>query len=62
MGGEGHFQSKNYIAFFAIINGTSVMDSGKDLQYDFSKIRGAGAKAVWNFSENSSILERGCFP
>ena len=25
-------------------------------------MRGGGSKAVWNFSENSSVLEGGCFP
>ena len=34
----------------------------KNPQYDFPKMRGGGAKAVWNFSENSSVLEWGCFP
>ena len=29
----------------------------KNLQYNFPKMRGGGSKAVWNFSENSSILE-----
>ena len=33
----------------------------KNLQHDFPKMRG-GSKAVWNFSENSSVLEWGCFP
>ena len=32
------------------------MNSGKNLQYDFPKMRGGGPKAVWNFSENSSVL------
>ena len=31
------------------------------LQFDFPKMRG-GSKAVWNFSENSSILEEVGFP
>ena len=34
----------------------------KNLQYDFPKMRGGGSKAVWNFSENSSVLVGGGFP
>ena len=49
------------LQIFAIINGTSVMNSGTNLQYDFPKMRG-GSKAVWNFSENSSVLEEVGFP
>ena len=37
------------------------MNFGKKLQYDFPKMRG-GSKAVWNFSENSSVLEGVGFP
>ena len=33
------------------------MNVGKKLQYDFLKMMGGGSKAVWNFSENSSVLE-----
>ena len=33
----------------------------KKLQHDFPKMRG-GSKAVWNFSENSSVLEGLGFP
>ena len=39
------------------------MNSRKNLQYNFPKMRGGGgvkafdSKAVWNFSENSSVLE-----
>ena len=33
----------------------------KNLQYDFPKMRG-GSKAVWNFSENSSVLVGTGFP
>ena len=29
----------------------------KNLQHKFPKMRGGGSKAVWNFSENSSVLE-----
>ena len=33
------------------------MYSGKKAQHDFPKMRGrGGSKAVWNFSENSSVL------
>ena len=38
------------------------MNFGTNPQHDFPKIRGGGSKAVWNFSENSSVLEGGCFP
>ena len=31
-------------------------------QYDFPKMRGGGSKAVWNFSENSSVLETPSVP
>ncbi len=34
----------------------------KNLQHDFPKMMGGGSKAVWNFSENSSVLVRTCFP
>ena len=54
--GAGSFPIQKFILqFFAIINGTLVMNSGKNLQYDFPKMRG-GSKAVCNFSENSSVL------
>ena len=57
--GEGVviFNPKIYIADFAIIDDTSVMNFGKNLQYDFPKMRGGGSKAIWNFSENSSVLD-----
>ena len=42
---------------FAIIDDTSVMNFRKNLQYDFPKNEGGGSKTVWNFSENSSVLE-----
>ena len=32
--------------------------SPKNPQYDFPKMRGEGSKALWKFSENSSILLR----
>ena len=38
------------------------MYSGKKAQHDFPKMRGGGAKAVWNFSKNSSVLEEVGFP
>ena len=40
------------------------MYSGKKAQHDFPKMRGdgGGSKAVWNFSENSSVLEGECVP
>ena len=34
----------------------SFVASLKNLQHNFPKMRG-GSKAVWNFSENSSVLE-----
>ena len=35
----------------------------KNLQYDFPKMRGgAASKAVWNISENSSVLVALVFP
>ncbi len=34
----------------------------KNPQYDFPKMRWGGSKAVWNFSKNSSVLVRTCFP
>ena len=33
------------------------MNFRKNLQYDFPKNEGGGSKTVWNFSENSSVLE-----
>ena len=47
---------------FAIIDDNSVTNFGKNLQYDFPKMRGGGSKAVWNFSENSFVLEEVGFP
>ena len=35
----------------------------KNLQHNFLKMRGeGGSKAVWNFSENSSVLDGVGFP
>ena len=45
------------LQIFAIIDDTSVMNFRKNLQHNFLKMRGGGSKAVWNFSENSSVLE-----
>ena len=62
-GGGGLFPIQKFmLQIFAIIKGTSVMSFGTNPQHDFPKMRGGGSKAVWNFSENSSVLERGCFP
>ena len=47
---------KIILQIFAILNGTLVMNSRKNLQYNFPKMR-EGSKAVWNFSENLSVLE-----
>ena len=62
--GGGSFPIQKFILqIFAIINGTLVMNSGKNLQYNFPKTRGGGgSKAIWNFSENSSALEEVGFP
>ena len=57
----GSFSIQKFILqIFAIIDNTSVMNFGKKLQYDFPKMR--GSKAVWNFYENSSVLEGVGFP
>ena len=47
-----------------IVYETSFMNFGKKLQYDFLKMMGGGgwSKAVWNFSENSSVSELLGFP
>ena len=50
------------LQIFAIIDDTSVMNFGKNLQHNFPKMRGGGSKAIWNFSENSSVLEGVGFP
>ena len=52
--GGGHFQSK--ILFQILERGFLSMKFIKDLQPDFLKMRGRGSKAIWNFSENSSVL------
>ena len=56
--GGGSFPIQKFILqIFAIINGTLVMNSGKNLQYNFPKTRGGGgSKAIWNFSEKTSVL------
>ena len=40
---------------------TFVAILSRNPQYDFPKMRG-GSKAVWNFSENSSVLETPSVP
>ena len=45
------------LQIFAIIDDTSVMNFRKKLQHNFPKMRGGGSKAVWNFSEDSFVLE-----
>ena len=54
------FNRKIYFTDFSIINGTLVIDSGKNPLYDFPKM--GESKTVENFSENSSILVVGGFP
>ena len=57
-GGGGSFSIQKFILqIFAIIDDTLVMNFRKNLQYDFPKNEGGGSKTVWNFSENSSVLE-----
>ena len=51
---------KNWL--IVIVKGTSIMNFGKNPQHDFPKMRGGGSTAVWNFSENSSVLEGTGFP
>ena len=56
--GGGSFSIQKFILqIFAIIDDTLVMNFRKNLQYDFPKNEGGGSKTVWNFSENSSVLE-----
>ena len=56
--GRGSFSIQKFILqIFAIIDDTSVMNFRKKLQYNFPKMSGGGSKAVWNFSENSSVLD-----
>ena len=59
--GGGHFQSKNLyckIWTFKQLFDHGFVASLKNLQCNFPKMRGrGGSKAVWNFSENSSILD-----
>ena len=57
------FSTQKFILqIFAIIDDTSVMNFGKNLQYDFSENEGGGSKAFWSFSENSSVLVLRGFP
>ena len=54
-GGGGSFSIQKFmLQIFAIIDNTSVMNFGKNLQHNFPKMR---SKAVWNFSKNLSVLE-----
>ena len=57
--GGGSFSIQKFmLQIFAIIDDTSVMNfRRKKLQHNFPKMRGGRSKAVWNFSENSSVLE-----
>ena len=64
-GGEGGVISnpKIYVADFGHYEGsTSVMNFGENSQHDFPKMRGGESTAVWNFSENSSVLGGLSFP
>ena len=61
--GGGSFSIQKFmLQIFAIIDDTLVMNFRKNLQYDFPKNEGGGSKTVWNFSENSSVLEGVGFP
>ena len=56
-GGGGPFSIQKFmLQIFAIIDDTSDLNFGKNLQHNFPKMRGE-SKAVWNFFENSSVLE-----
>ena len=55
------FNPKNYVADFGPFYRAFWTFSEKELQHNFSKMRG-GAKAVWNLSENSSDLVAPSFP
>ena len=57
-GGGGHFQSKNlYWRFWAFIQGCGQRGFRKKIAIWFSENEGrGGSKAVWNFTENSSVL------
>ena len=55
------FNPKIYVADFCHYRQYFGQEFRKNLQYDFLKVRG-DAKAVWNFSENSSVLEEVGFP
>ena len=52
------FNPKIYIAAFGLLYRTLNREFLEKLQYKFTKMRGWGgvSKAVWNFSENSSVL------
>ena len=51
----GHFQSKKLCRFWTFKQ-VFFGDFFEKLQHDYLKMRGGGSKAIWNFSENSSIL------
>ena len=38
------------------------VDVSPNLEYDFPKMRGGWSKAVWNFSENATVLVAPGFP
>ena len=49
-GGGGSFSIQKFILqIFAIIDDTSVMNFGKNLQYDFTKMRGGGQMPFGSF-------------
>ena len=54
--GGGSFSIKGYLTM-KTATFESFIASLKKLQHNFPKMRGGGSKAVWNFSENSSVLE-----
>ena len=57
------FNPKIYVADFCHYRRYFGHEFQKKLQYNFPKMSGGGgAKAVWNFSENSSVLEGECVP
>ena len=45
-----------YFRFWTFIQGFKEGFGEKNLHYNFLKMREGGSKAVWNFSENSSVL------
>ena len=61
-GGGIIFNPKIYVADFCHYRRYFGHEFQKKLQHNFPKMRGGGSKAVWNFSENSSVLEGVSFP